>query len=163
MQYHPAYDSLHAAVRAIRVIEQSGSDAVDRDTLAIVDYCLLFPGAIQQMKLPQNISRQLKSIARGLTNTYDSPLSNWLVFQNIQPVHRAAVRMLLTANVLDYADESQTKLKKGKNFAEWFAIVGGLDSPAEAEIVASLRAIPSDGPDGLKARSRLMEYRYDVL
>lgn len=158
--YHPAFDSYHCLFRSISILEVCGECEVDR--LRILDFCLAFPTTVAKFRLPPGKSA-VKKAAMGETNPYRDPISARAMFANLSTIQMAAFSCLtatglasLEAGVLIRTETSLPDVIKERSLS--------LQSQEHIffnTLLLQLNAIPLFGPDGLKARSELMEFRYD--
>lgn len=163
--YHPAYDAYHCVFRLLLVVDSLRS--VELTKLRILDFFLTFPAEIRTVKLPRE-HMDARKIAQQLVNEYRGPVNAKKTFQDMEQIYLAAVRALAASNLLDkekiiagmavrtdakIPPEMQEKL----NFARYR---GG---QIFEHILFGLGSIPTQGVDGLKHRTGLLEYRYDVI
>lgn len=163
--YHPAYDAYHCVFRILLAVDVLQS--VDLPKLRILDFYLTFPAEIGSIRLPREHMAARKESQRML-NEYHGPLNAKKTFQDMEHIHVAAVRALAAANLLDKAKlQESVAVRTQTPIPE--SILKVLDSARQREpkmtdyIIRGLGAIPTQGIDGLKARTDLLEYRYDVI
>lgn len=162
--YHPAYDAYHCAFRALLIIETLGS--VEIDKFRILDFYLVFPAELKIVRLPREHAQEKKRAAT-FANDYHGPVNNALTFRDIEPIQRAAMSALAASNLID---EKQFELGYAKRtgklipieLIELINISKNRNDTMSKYILDEFSKIPLRGIDGLKDRTKLMEYRYDV-
>lgn len=160
--YHPAFDSYHCLFRAIAILEVCRKSEPDR--LRILDFCLSFPTAIGQFRLPPG-KAVIKRAAQSTASPYRDPISPKAVFTNLTAIQLAAFSCLVATNLVSIQD--------GFMFRTATPVpdpirLRCLEMVSQEKIffetlLSQLTALPLLGPDGLKARSGLMEHRYDAI
>lgn len=167
LAYHIAYDPYHAAFRLLRILVSDSAHTYETGKLRILDFYLAFPQLIRTIRVPRNLLSRKNRVARR-TNPYQFTGNPRVVFRRMEAIQEIAVRLLASSGFI-----SQSAITQG--------VVGwtGAELPPplrdrvieanreEADIVsflvAELGQIPFHGSDGLKARSSLMEHRYDAV
>ena len=161
--YHPAYDAFHCLFRLLTISE------VHRDIeilkIRIIDFYILFPAEIRNVKLPKEFS-EAKAWAKREVNRYRGPVHAGQAFREIEQIQMAAIGALAAAELIerDFLETGilrrtekaipyDLKLKMGRSFEE---------CPEVANfVVYQLGTFPLKGDGGLKHRTGLLEYRYD--
>ena len=170
LTYNEAFDPYHAAFRFMRL--RVGCELTGRthlDMFRILDFYLLFPFRIQNMSF-FSTDRKWRSVSKSYEKLrpYGELPEDVSIFSKMEPFQRAAVTSLVQAGVLS----SEAWLN---NQIEFLSI----DFPSELrercvelnesmpdviEILCSIRErYPLLGHSGLKARTGLLEYRYDSI
>jgi hypothetical protein len=162
--YHPAFDAYHCTFRMLVI-----SDLIPKmeaDKLRILDFYLTFPGALALATLPQVLG--LRKAAKAARNPYREPVNPRNAFKEIREIQETSMRCLAAAGLID-----KDELNSGMVVRTGEPVVPSLrelidsfvlrESDAYNVILKQLADIPLSGPDGLKGRSGLMEYRYDTV
>jgi hypothetical protein len=163
--YHPAYDAHHCLFRLVTILESRQSIEIDR--LRILDFVLCFPAVIDAFKLPQNAA-SIRKAAKLSKNVYRTPLNLRTTFGSLSASQDGALACLAAAGFVS---------KEG--LASGLAVRTPTAVPAELlqhcnklrnhetlffmQILPLFIEIPLLGHNGLKARSGLLEYRYDSV
>lgn len=165
--YHPATDFYHCWMRFAAILTDSEPESVEWDRLRILDYMLCFPHELEQVPLPKDVSAPLKNILRRLPHGYEETNSVRNAFQPMTRIHGQvaldmASRGVVQRNrfregiVVPTPGHTGVGLLKdaarhwGTRNDEWYGLA-----------LTTLMKLPLSGPDGLKDRTRLLEYRYD--
>lgn len=163
--YHPAHDPYHAAFRLLRLLEALPRSSYKLERIRILDFYLLFPEQLQDVKLPSEARRYRRDIPPGVTpyNRIEDPQR---IFAQIEPFQQEALRLLAAKGLIDVVGLARGDVRRTNT-----PIPGAL---ADRVVAANLQAgtvfklltgplaiIDLYGKSGLKARTDLFEYRYD--
>ena len=161
--YHPAYDTYHCLFRMIALIEHVNEIEVDK--ARILDFYLLFPALVSEIRMPHNYS-SMKKEAKKYSNIYRDPINVRSTFRDMYEIQMAAIRCLaatglvemdcLEKNIIKRTDKSVPDglLLSINNFINTNKIINTF-------IIDTLSKFHLVGKDGLKDRTKLMEFRYD--
>jgi len=166
LSYHPALDVHHAAFRMVRLLVVRSDKEYDQAQLRILDFYLLFPALITRMRLPRHAVRFRRSFAR-YENRYWFSGAPRMVFTQLAPLQQEAIDLLVAKEILDVAAAAAHKLKlapagQGSSLVDAARSANDRDAEVVQFLVEVIGGIPTFGPQGLKARSQLMEFRYDT-
>lgn len=162
--YHPAFDAYHCVFRMLKVTELTRR--LELSKLRILDFYLCFPAEIAAIQLPKE-HVEVKKIARGLKNEYRGPVSTTRTFREMEPIQLASARLLAASRLLD-AELLSSGIVQRSEVVVPPALKDSLDRQNESGdavstyILTKMSEIPLAGLNGLKQRTGLMEYRYDV-
>jgi hypothetical protein len=170
LSFQPAFDPYHAVFRILRlrgIVERFGP--LHKDLLRILDFYLLFPFRIDGIRMLRQ-HRKFKKLASAYMSAkpYGNQPEDRTIFDRMEPMQLAALQTLASRELID-ADQlalgviKATGVPVPKELAERVAKANEQDS----DLIDFLAALASDysliGPDGLKARTGLLEYRYDAV
>jgi hypothetical protein len=163
--YHPAFDAYHATLRMLALL--AFDKGFDVEKARILDFYLAFPSAMLSMRLPAELS-QVRAMLRQQENVYRDPVSAKRTFAEIRHVQMAAFGCLAAGGLID-----SEKLEAGTVQRTQKPLPGALRSalngfienelPVLEVLTTKVAGIPTAGPNGLKDRSGLLEYRYDPV
>ena len=158
--YHPAFDSYHCLFRSISILEVCGKCEVER--LRILDFCLAFPTTVAKFRLPPGRSA-VKKAAMSESNPYRDPISARVMFANLTAIQMAAFSCLTATGLatLEAGVLTRTQTALPEAIRERCLRMQVQEHTFFNTLLLQLNALPLFGPDGLKARSELMEFRYD--
>jgi hypothetical protein len=163
--YHPAYDAYHGVFRMLVVVEQKRDIEIDKARL--LDFYLLFPSQVAKMRLAPGSSK-VKRAANGAANVYHDPVSALAMFREMRHIQLAALKCVAASGFVSlerlaagFVTRTDTPLPDALRVkvAEFLT---NRESLAEY-ILGTLGDMALRGANGLKDRSELMEYRYDVV
>lgn len=170
LTYEPAFDAFHAAFRALRIraILPTGKP-LHRDHVRILDYFQLFPHRIDTIRLLQQ-HRRFRRLAASYESRkpYGEQPDDRLLFDRMKPLQVTALDALAARTLIDGEAWS-----RGEVVPTAKALPGELENRIrevnadDADLEEFLRVLGSEydltGPNGLKARTGLLEYRQDAL
>ena len=161
LSYHPALDPYHTAFRSLRVFNLA-RNPIEYDRLRLLDLYLLFPEFAGDIRLPPSARAWRNKLLHG-GNKYWSTCDKMLLLQQMTPIHKCALSLLESTGLV--VEDPVSRL--WSVLTDQHAIVTSAveRNQREEEIVGFLSEVllPLEltGPQGLKARTGLMEWRYD--
>jgi hypothetical protein len=170
LSFQPAFDSFHAMFRLLRLretIDRVGS--LGKDHVRILDFYLLFPFRIREMRLHPRHQRfkRLAEKYAGLKPYGEQPDAR-LLYGRMEPLFVAAIETLAskgfikTEKIESDLVEYTTQLVPDPLASRLSAL-----NEAQSDLMEFMSVLATDyevsGRDGLKSRTGLMEYRYDAL
>ena len=163
--YHPAFDAYHCTLRIVALLVSSRQ--LDVEKARILDFYLAFPSAMQSMRLPAEFA-SVRTTLRQMENVYRDPVSPKRTFAEMRHVQLAALGCLAAAGIIDGSKlPSGTVERTNKPLpSELEAAITDfmVDENDVLQLLATKVAeMPTAGPNGLKDRSGLLEYRYDAV
>lgn len=171
LSYQSAFDPYHSMFRFFQILEliERKSGGVPIDKIRIVDFFLTFPHRLEIFSFKQThsgfrrVAKAYKKIKPYGDNPYDVTL-----FGRMEQIQRAALSTLAAEGFVD----KKLLLQDVVLFTEK-AIPTETENRIKAfreknkDLINVLAALLNEyelgGHDGLKKRSSLMEYRYDVI
>jgi hypothetical protein len=168
--FQPALDPFHAVFRFLRLSPISktvGSLLIDH--VRILDFYLLFPFRIRAIRLaPDHLHfKKLAETYAHLTPYGEQPDAP-LLFERMRPMQLAALETMATDNYLDEEAflDGMFQATDQKIPEEVLSRIQELNAD-QADLMIFLQVLAKDyflsGQNGLKARTELMEYRYDAV
>lgn len=163
--YHPAYDAYHCIFRMLAIAEYT-PHPVEVDKARILDFYLLFPAAVNSIRLPKTL-KDARTQAKKLANAYHDPVNPAAMFRELRYIQEASLNCIAASSLID---REQFKLGMVLRTSEKIPkelqkkMEDFLDSNRNVNdvILKHLAQIHLRGIDGLKHRTMLMEHRYDV-
>jgi hypothetical protein len=170
LSYQPAFDPFNAVYRILRplpTIRRHGP--LHRDQVRILDYYLLFPNRLAAIRmLPQHRGSKRLALRYEATKPYGEQPDDRTLFERMEPMQAAALQTLAEHNIVDPAE-----LEIGLIKVADAPLAPELDqriaaaNKKDAELIAFLGVLASEyplaGPNGLKDRTALLEFRYDTV
>jgi hypothetical protein len=173
--YDAAYDPYHTAFRMLRLCLYQPEKKHPKAKLRILDFYLNFPFLLKKFlevdgySLPKGGRGQLKKIDfDSITEPYSNLPDSTTIFRQMEIFQEAAMQTLCVRGFLD-----RQVFEAGEALALIATIPGDLKEGAlkrngEQEslmdfLLNFMADIEMEGPKGLKARTKLMEYRYDAI
>ncbi len=169
--YNPAFDLYHSIFRMAHIIRFMDDDeCLEIDKVRIWDFYILFPDKVHNIHLKQK-DKELRDIRKNtlkkLNNPYEYQGDNHKLFEWIKPAQVSALNCLVSCGILDKEKylSGRVCISNRSALTEFINKAGEL-SERERNALKFLRALsrfmPLTGPDGLKKRTELLEYRYDA-
>lgn len=160
--YHPAFDVYHGVFRALLLLESTPSKSMQIDTLRIVDLFFVFPYLLAEMDFPKGAGIKGRKLAGSPSRFNTLPSPRTFLKQS------KGLSTLITAALAGKSLISPDALKEGLVMRTSMPVPDGVLSHAKPEDIelaeflgTRIATISLLGKNGLKARSKLMEYRYD--
>ena len=137
--------------------------------LRILDFYFVFPSLIAKINFPQEL-RGWRSRLKRPHNPYHVSCNAHLIFQQVRPVQESAIRLLSAQGMAKIVDSGVVSLSiLPDRIPRVVADLIGDRNKDESEaplvefLAVHLAKLPLTGPRGLKARTGLMEARYDAV
>lgn len=166
ISYHPIFDMNHSIYRLLRLLHVSEYESIDWDLLKLLDFYTVFPSLMKQISpLPQAITPYRQTI-NTIPEPYEEIPNPRRILFEAGPIQDNAVRVIVAkgfADIDDFLSERRIKLisipeqlrvqikEDAETNDDWFDVIAN-----------QLPAAKFMGRDGLKQRSGLLEYRYDL-
>lgn len=162
--YHPSYDAYHCIFRMLAIAESIPQIEIDKARL--LDFYLLFPSAIASIRLPASL-KDARRLAKSLANVYHDPVNLATTFREMRHIQVASLKCIGASGLIDrelfeagFISRSDVKMPTKLHHKVGEFVTSR--QPIADIILQGLAEIPLRGEDGLKHRTELMEYKYDV-
>ena len=168
--YNPAFDLYHSIFRMANIAAKlEDGESLDVDKVRIWDFYLLFPDKVYNIHL-RNDEEKLKeyrSIIKKQNNPYDYHGDNRKLFEWIKPVQVSALGCLVSCGILNKEKyESGRVCIDDREALDAFLQKAGTITTREQNVLSFMsylsRAMSMTGAFGLKARTELLESKYDA-
>jgi hypothetical protein len=168
--FQPALDPFHAVFRLLRLRSFfNTSPALSREHVRILDFYLLFPFRIREMRLfPKHQKYKKLSEEYSRLTPYGEQPDAPLMFQRMEPMQTAALETLAVRSYLDLsALQSDAVTATTQEMPKEIAKRAAKLNDEQADLVEFLHILATEynlsGDNGLKARTGLLEHRYDAV
>ena len=166
LTYHPLYDHSHCAFRILCLARDIDPDGVNWDLLKLLDFYLLFPHELKSISLPRNLIKN-KSSFKKIPEPYENLPNAKRLFFSLGEIQNNTISFLLSKGICvrEAFQEGIIKIRIEaipKKISELFETASFKNETWYDFITRDLPTVGFDGDNGLKKRSGLMEYRYDV-
>ena len=169
--YNPAFDLYHAIYRMAHILQRlDEGESFEVDKVRIWDFYLLFPSKLYSVSLRQLDSEVVEARKRYIDNSknpYDYSGDNRKLFEWIKPFQLSALNCLVSCGILTkeaYLD-GRVSVANRESLNDFVRKAGAI-SAKEQNVLSFLsifsRHMSLTGTDGLKARTHLLESRYDA-
>lgn len=166
LSYHGAFDLNHCIYRMIRLIEEHPEKSMQVDAFRVLDYYLLFPHELQKPSWPRALSKRAADM--NFTETkYNRINSPRHMAHQLELIEDLGAKSLAAKGLLDPGDLERRVLTRTTRLlpSELESLISrgsGREDQLVAFLARDLSQIPLLGDKGLKARSGLLEHRYDA-
>lgn len=167
--YDNALDPYHCSVRILAICIYGNADRrmFQVDSVRILDYFLVYPSKLAFCRLPSE-HKSIRTSIKEIENPYRHSPGKRAAFERMKSVFYAAASGLGAAGMIDveFLERGIFKIKPECIPIEIDAAVQRFkarQSTVGDFILAVLSTLPLNGPDGLKHRTGLLEYRYDIV
>ncbi|WP_352699105.1 ABC-three component system middle component 5 [Mesorhizobium sp. M0590] len=162
--YHPIFDIHHGLFRLCFILDHHPSKEIHIDALRILDFYFLFPYLLSSFDFTQGAGKQGRLLA-GPRSKYNMTASPETLLNHLRGLNHLTLTALASKNILAPADlELGVARRTDVALPETiFDAAQERDIELASYLATKLGTIPLYGPKGLKARSHLLEYRYDPV
>lgn len=168
--YNNAFDLYHAIFRLLHLLNKvASSKRTEVDRLRIWDFYLLFPSQIFSIK-PKKNEKELKELLKNLNikkdNPYQKVYDQRKTLEKVKPYQMAALSCLASYKIIDKESLSEgvVSITSQEILEKYVRSIGDL-SMRELNIITIVTSVFYDisltGEGGLKARTNLIESKYD--
>ena len=170
LSFEPALDPYHTMFRTLRLLPIVGPiGKLERDHVRILDFFLVFPFKISDLRLKQE-HRRFRALGNryAAQKPYAEQPESALLFQRMGSVSDAAFQSLTTKGFVDGGEYDAGWVKPIKNWIpdELEERIQAANS-GQQDLMDFLNTLAREyalgGENGLKHRSGLMEHRYDAV
>jgi ABC-three component (ABC-3C) system Middle Component 5 len=170
LTFQPAFDPFHAVYRLLRLrptIAEHGP--LHQDHVRILDFYLLFPFRVAGIRLmPKHRSYKRLATAYAAAKPYGDQPDDQILFSRIQPMQVAALETLASRSLIDPGElevglVAATDLPVPPEVAKRAERANERDGDLIDFLGTLASEYPLTGGDGVKARTGLLEHRYDAV
>lgn len=164
--YSPANDAANCAYRFLLIVESVDFTDLNWDAFRIADYYILYPYMLRTISpLPRSLAMFKKPIAN-IRRPYSEKVDQRMSFYTLEQIHANVASFLIAKGLFDIDAFACRSIKRTDNPIPDVLLDRIYNDPIRTEewfkaIVDGLIRLDTNGLNGLKHRSRLMEYRYD--
>lgn len=169
--YNPAFDLYHCIFRMAHIIDRlEANECFDIDKVRIWDFYLLFPSKLYTLSIKRDekkVREARKLYIAKERNPYEYSGDNRKLFEWIKPFQVSALSCLVSCGILNKEAYLSGKVCVADRKAlDEFVKHAGDFSARERNVLSFMslfsRTMPLTGIDGLKARTNLLESKYDA-
>lgn len=164
--YLAANDPFHAVFRMFVLFPDDRAQKCKREHTRILDFYVCFPFLISEFKPPRSLVKSHNALKRRyLPNTYQVTPKPAIMFHRMQAPFGAASSSLQSFGFFDrdaFVDGFFCRTKKQMPERIFEVVEEYRQENADlVRFLDELKEVSIYGPNGLRARSKLEEYRYD--
>lgn len=165
--YHPVYDLNHSLFRALMILEISDHTEIHLDLFRIIDFYTIFPHLLKEIKpFPIELT-QYKKVVKLIHEPYERIGNVKRIMFELEAVQTTALQNLLAKGFIDLEAFKVKKVRRSEVELPSSLTQKINDSDIAKEkwfrmLVNNLCSVNIKGKAGLKSRTGLMEFRYDL-
>ncbi|MBK9003917.1 MAG: hypothetical protein IPM67_10705 [Sphingomonadales bacterium] len=168
LAFEPAFDPFHSAFRLLRQLEYGGAKQVFLPRLKVLDVFVAEPRRCLDIRLQGEQKKAARLAAKCQKPTYGHRPSKQALFNRMSPMQDAALQTLVSQGFLDqHAFENKfaqrTTIPLPEPLHDRVTTKNDVEHPLMEFVIQALDTIPFEGAGGLKDRTGLGEYRYDIV
>ncbi len=164
--YNPIYDIYHGVFRILRILETLESNPYRLEFIRIADFYFLFPHLFSEITLPRKYTKLKRQMATYKNNYNEVPNHKGLL-RELLKCQLMAIRSVAGAGLIDKEKfQKGVVIRSSKTLPKNLIEVIAQDQEERSyinDVILALSDITLQGPGGLKARTNLMEFRYDIV
>lgn len=172
LSYQPSFDPFHALFRALRLrhlLLEVETSTVSVDCFRIVDFYLVFPFRMQDVRFAPS-DRKFKKIAKNYDDLrpYGRLPDNDVLFSRMKPFQMAALETAVSTGFFDYDLFKKNKVKFREAEIQSSLKEKIIESNAEQRDLCDVfcnifSKYSTFGVHGLKSRTGLLDFKYDIV
>ena len=167
LMYHPAFDANHCLYRIVSILRATDDALISWPLLRILDFYYLFPSQLKNIKPWPREIQKLKAKAMKIPDQFEDLTNPARTFFELQPFQKTAILELISKGVLSKSsfDKGIIKLEPETLPSAYRTLLDTDDFLKSDAFMVITKGLPSakfNGSSGLKSRSGLMEYIYDI-
>lgn len=164
--YHPAFDLYNCIFRMLQLLNYSKEEEIHIDKLRIWDFYLTFPNLVRNMAFPADLRHLKESIFKEKNNPYEEITDQKQIFDRMQTYQMSAIKCLASYGFVDSSLLAKNKIKKtGKeiptSLLEKLTDLQNQKGNVIKLVTSDFVNLPLFGEKGWKARTGLLEFKYD--
>lgn len=164
--YHPAFDIYNCIFRMLQLLSYTKEEEIAFDKLRIWDFYLAFPSQVSEITFPADLRHLKEKIFKDRKNPYEELSNPKGIFDRMETYQLSAIKCIASYGFVDSKQLSKNKVKKtGKEVPK--ELLSQLNNP-RTESKNIIKLVTSDfvnlpllGKEGLKARTGLLNFKYD--
>lgn len=167
--YHPIGDPHHCIYRMMCLLGAAPEKTYFVDKFKIMDFFALFPSLLPKISRPRNLITKMSQMEKEIfEEPYQLMPHRRSLFNQLSEIHRASISHLLGKGIVSLNAFNAGRISLSEKvdvlkLAEDFYQGSSLDASLLALLTTELGDMELLGPKGIKARTGLLEYRYDDL
>lgn len=171
--YHPKDDSIHCIFRFLYILSVIEESSIELDRLKIIDFYLLFPTLLLSddktpvLPVVKGLTKPVKEKLKKLADPHERMPSHKILFSSLGDYQLQALDVMRAQNLCHISQDNVISRGECFHSVHVTRLTQENNSFSEnsmyAGIIKLLMQRDLHGSAGLKARSKLMEYRYDAI
>lgn len=167
LMYHPAFDANHCLYRIVSILNATGDAPISWSLLRMLDFYYLFPSQLKNIKPWPREMQKFKSHAAKIPDQFEDLANPVRTFFELQPFQKTATLELIAKGLLSKSSfENDFMVLESSSLPPTYIDLLETDDFLKSDtfkiITEGLPKAAFSGVNGLKSRSGLMEYVYDI-
>lgn len=150
----------------LQLLSYYKEEEISFDKLRIWDFYLTFPAQVRDIAFPADLRNLKEKVFKDKTNPYEELSDPKGIFDRMKTYQFSAVKCLASYGFVDSKQLIKNKVKKtGKQIPE--ELLKQLNNPSSESnniiklVTSDFINLPLLGKEGLKARTGLLDFKYD--
>jgi len=164
--YHPAFDIYNCIFRVLQLLSYTNDAEIEVDKLRIWDFYLTFPREVRKIKFPMELSALKKVFKEKEQNLYEDLIDPRRIMDRMKPYQLAALKALASYGFIDKDSLSKNVVKKTNKEIPLELKQQLSELSVEKlnilKLITGFKDLPLYGDFGLKARTGLIDFKYDA-
>ncbi|MDA9918524.1 hypothetical protein N9D37_01365 [Erythrobacter sp.] len=167
ISFEPAFDPYHTAFRFLAQTRYV-AEPIAAQRARIFDIYVLEPFRVKDIRVPQKLKSKAKAAANCQRPLYGRRPSSQSLYNRMRPIHDAALQTLALHGAMNMTTFEHDKLNLVSSWLSTKA-VSAIDREVERLepllefLHETLAEFSFDGVGGIKDRTKLGEFKYDVV
>ena len=164
--YHPAYDLYNCIFRMLALLSYTKDDNMPFDKLRIWDFYLTFPNEVREIAFPSGLRALKEKIFKDKENPYEELSDPKRVFEKMRPFQSSAIKCLSVYGFINSKALVKNRIQKTtkeipSELKEQIGKISIEKNNVIKLVTSDFVNLPLFGERGLKARTGLIDFKYD--
>jgi hypothetical protein len=164
--YHPAFDLYNCIYRLLQLLTLMKQSEIEVDRIRIWDFYLTFPREARKIKFPQDLAELKKVFKDSQPNPYEDLIDSKKIFERMKSYQMDALKCLASYDFIERELLNDNIVKRTSKEIPAALVEYLTDLSIEKEniikLVTGFHDLPLVGGHGLKSRTGLLDFKYDV-
>jgi hypothetical protein len=150
----------------LQLLSYTKEEEIPFDKLRIWDFYLTFPSQVSEISFPADLRHLKEKVFKSKSNPYEELSNPRGIFDRMQTYQLSAVKCLASYGFVESKQLAKNKVKKtGKQIPD--ELLTQIKNPSVANdniiklVTSDFVNLPLLGKEGLKARTGLLDFKYD--
>lgn len=167
LTYQPQNDIYNGIFRILSLLMYDTTRQYNIELLRILDFYYVFPNFIYDIKFPSTLRKEKAIFKKYNENTYFAKGNKLQFFYMLTQIQDKGFKILISKNILNCSLYEKEIIKLNNDICLATSLLEQIKKRNQENkeiidfLVCKLSKIEFLGNNGLKARTGLMEYRYD--
>ncbi len=163
--YHPAFDIYNCVFRMLQLLTHMKQEEVELDRLRIWDFYLTFPNEARNISYPITLSELKEIFKKKPPNPYEDLIDPKRIIERMKSFQLSALKCIASYGLIDSKLLTKNIVRRTENEIPKELTNKFTDLTVEKaniiKLIVGFWELPLYGNSGLKARTGLIEFKYD--